>query len=71
LSKDNQSATYDVFHIHEAQDRTFLLSESLEMALGEHPVILQDKRSNALYQEAVKKLAELYQHIGNISANDA
>ena len=70
-AKVNTKDTFDVFLIHEALDRSYIQLQSLELALNEHPVIQNDKQSNALYQTAVEALASLYQHLGNITPENS
>jgi len=71
LTKEILNKEYGELHVHEALDRIFIQLQSLEIALDEHPVIKQDKRSQLLYRAAIDSLAELYQHLGSISADDA
>ncbi len=57
----------DGYSHHEALDRTHIQLSSLELALGEHPVIQSDGDAKALYDNAVESLAELYQVLGRMS----
>lgn len=57
----------DKYSYHEALDRTHIQLSSLEMALGDHPVIQSEPEAKALYDKAIEHLADLYQVLGRIS----
>lgn len=57
----------DPFLIHEALDRSNLVLDQLERALGENSVIQNDRETKALYDNAVESLASLYQLLGQKS----
>ncbi len=51
--------------LHEALDRTHIVSSHLQMALEEHPITRDNQDVQAAYEMAVKKIEELYQLIGS------
>ncbi|PCJ11458.1 MAG: hypothetical protein COB04_19045 [Gammaproteobacteria bacterium] len=60
----------DSYSYHEALDRAFIQLESLQNALGEHPVILEEKEAKELYDKAADNLGSLYQLLGELSADN-
>ncbi len=57
----------DKFSIHEALDRTYILSMNLETALGDNQIVLSDPKAKELYEKASKNINELYQYLGGIT----
>lgn len=53
-------------HYSELLDRAHIASAYLQMALGGHPVLARHPRLMALYEEAVDKLEDLYQGVGQL-----
>ncbi len=53
-------------HYFELLDRSHVASSYLQMALGDHPVLLRHPELMALYEAAVDKLEDLYQAVGQI-----
>lgn len=51
-------------HYFELLDRTHVASSYLQMALGESLVLAQHPELNAIYEQAVDRLEELYQAVG-------
>ena len=55
------------WHYREALDRAYMLGDSIDRNLIQHPVCKLDKEVNALVEEAAMKLFEAYQLIGHKS----
>jgi len=53
-------------HYLELLDRVHIASAHVQMALGEHPVLLKHPDLMKLYDEAVDKLETLYQAVGQL-----
>jgi hypothetical protein len=51
-------------HYFELLDRVHVASSYLQMAVGEHPVLQKHPELNALYEQAVDRLEQLYQSLG-------
>lgn len=59
--KENKEQEY----LHEALDRAHIASSHLQMALETHQVIENNEDVKKAYEEAVNKIEDLYQLIGN------
>jgi hypothetical protein len=53
-------------HYPELLDRVHIASSYLQMAIGDHPVVLKHPELNVIYTEAVDRLESLYQAIGQL-----
>lgn len=51
-------------HYHELLDRTHIASSYVQMALGEHPLLVRHPELMAIYEDAVDRLEDLYQAVG-------
>lgn len=52
------------FHYHEALDRAYMIGDTIDRHLIQHPVCKLDKEVNALVEEAAMKIFEAYQLLG-------
>ncbi|MEO0416128.1 MAG: hypothetical protein AAF226_14370 [Verrucomicrobiota bacterium] len=50
--------------LQEALDRVHMVSNHLQMAIGDHPSIENDQALNDIYEQAVEAIETLYQNIG-------
>jgi hypothetical protein len=66
MCNEDSSSELDKNHYFELLDRTHVASSYLQMALGEHPVLAKHHELQALYEEAVDHLEEMYQAIGKM-----
>lgn len=57
------------FHYHEALDRAYIIGDTIDRHLIQHPVCKLDKEVNALVEEAAMKIFEAYQLIGHNHAS--
>lgn len=57
------------FHYHEAMDRTYMIAETIEQHLVQHPVFKVEKEFAEKVEQASILLAEAYQIIGSISCD--
>jgi len=57
----------DVFHYHEALDRSYVLSDMFSNNILDHPVIKNHLELKKDAEIIAYKLIELYQKIGNIT----
>jgi len=64
----NHEGDMDTHSYHEALDRAYIQLSSLENALGDHPVILNNKDINILYRKAIRSLSDLYQKLGEVDS---
>ena len=55
------------FHYHEALDRSWIIVDSIDRNLIQHPVCKLDKEIGNLIEEAAMKMHEAYQLIGHRS----
>lgn len=67
MSDKVDTSKLDSYSYHEALDRTHILLNHLDSALGEHPVVQSEPNAKALYDKAVENLADLYQLLGRIN----
>ncbi len=65
MSKRKETAL-DKYSYHEALDRTYLICNTAETFLGEHPVIKKHKNIKKKIDRAITELAEAYQMIGSL-----
>lgn len=63
---DNSQTECNREHYFELLDRTHIASSHVQMALGDHPVLLKHPDLRVLYEEAVERLESLYQAIGQL-----
>jgi ribosome-binding factor A len=66
MSDDETVFEFNKGHYFELLDRVHVASSYIQMALGEHPVLLKHPELQAFYDEAVKQLEDLYQALGNL-----
>lgn len=62
---DKSNEKLDVFHYHEAHDRLYVIIDSMNTQLIEHPVFIEDKFLSEKLQMAIVILTELYQTISS------
>jgi hypothetical protein len=55
------------FHYHEALDRVYMIGDTIDRHLIQHPVCKLDKEVNKLVEEAAAKMFEAYQLLGHRS----
>lgn len=66
MINQNEETDINDGHYIELLERTHIASSHLQMALGEHPVLLKHPDLNSLYNQSVEALEELYQAIGRL-----
>jgi hypothetical protein len=66
MSKENSFDRINPGHYFELLDRTHIALLHLEMALGDHPVLDKHPQLKEIYEQAVERLAALYQAIGQL-----
>jgi hypothetical protein len=53
-------------HYFELLDRVHIASSYLQMAIGDHPVLVAHPELAAKYEAAVERLEEIYQAVGSL-----
>lgn len=66
MSESESKNEINRYHYFELLDRTHIASSHAQMALGGHPVLARHPELTALYEEAVDRLEDLYQALGQL-----
>jgi hypothetical protein len=64
--KSKKIGKLDVFYYHEALDRAYIVANTIEDVLVEHPVIKKHKELRKRIKKAQQLILEVYQLVGGL-----